>query len=240
MQQQYRSRLRNKVRNTLYKNTFVSIAAFAVILIIVVFFGLQLLVKFSLLIGKIKSINEAPSTNSQSEFVLTPTLNPILEATNSAKLDISGIGSTPGQTIELYVNDEKQDDTVVDNNSQFNFSGITLGLGENLIKVKAKEKEKESQFSPTAKIVYETTPPALEIKQPTDGQTINKKAEVVVMGKTDAEASISVNDFLPIVDSSGNFSYTLPLKEGENIIKIIAKDKAGNETSNEIKVTYQP
>lgn len=236
---QYRSRLRSRVRNTLYKNTIISVAVIIIILILVGFFGIQLLVKFSLLLGNIKSIGEIPSSQSNA-FILPPSLDPLVEATNSAIIEISGRGSEPGQTIEIFLNDSYKTKALVDNDSQFKILQFRLEQGQNYIKSRAKQDDKESSFSEELTVLFETTPPALEVKEPSDGQVIRKTSQVRVVGKTETDTSISINNFLPIVDGSGNFSYTLPLKEGENSIKVIAKDKAGNQTTNELKVTFEP
>ncbi len=238
---EYRSRLKAKVKSAVYKNTFVSVVAIIIIFLVIIFFGLQLLVKFSLLMGRIKSVGDIPATtNSQNEFVLTPTLNPLFEATNTAAIEVSGLATSTGQTIELFINGSSKSTALVDSKSQFAFSSVRLESGENKIKVRAKLDSKESQFSTEAIVVYDTTPPALELKEPTDGQTITKTAQVKIIGKTEADARILINDFLPIVDNNGGFSYAIPLKEGENSIKVVSTDKAGNQTTNQIKVIFQP
>ena len=236
---EYRSRLRNRVRNTLYKNTAISIAAIIVVLIFIIFFGLKLLVNFSLLLGRIKSIGEIPIT-SQNEFVLPPTLNPLPEATNSAVIEISGVGSQPGQTIELFLNGNSLKSALIDSDSRFTFAQIRLEIGENQIKARAKGNGNESDFTEEVILVYETTPPALEVTEPFDGQIVKKTGEIRVVGKTEPDATILVNEFLPIVDGNGNFYYRMPLLAGENTIKVTARDRAGNQTTNEIKVTFEP
>lgn len=236
---EYRSRLRNKVKSTLYKNTIISIVVILVIVALVVFFGLKLLINFSLLLGRIKSIGEVP-IDTQNEFMLPPSINPLPEATNSAVISISGIASQPGQTIELFLNDDRKTESLADNNSQFTFSELRLDQGLNRLKTKAKSNGKESDFTNEIIIEYETTPPALEVQEPTSGHVIKKTPQVRVVGKTEPDTSVFINEFLPIVDSGGNFSYTMPLSEGENTIKVTAIDRAGNQTINEIKVTYQP
>lgn len=231
---QYRSRLKNKVRS----NTFLSIALLIGITLIAIFFGLQLLVKISLFLGNIKSINDVPSSGSR-EFVLPPTLDPLYEATNSATIAISGTG-TPGQTVEIFLNDGLKTKVLVDNNSQFTISGFRLESGTNAIKARAKLDEKESAFTPEVTVVVDITPPALEIKEPADGQVVKNTPQVRILGKTEADTNVLINEFLPVVDSLGSFSYTMPLKEGENKVKITAKDKAGNQTTNEITIKFEP
>jgi bacillopeptidase F len=79
------------------------------------------------------------------------------------------------------------------------------------------------------------------VTSPTDGQTFAKdQGSVQVSGKTDNNVKITVNGFWAIVDDSNNFSYALPLQGGENQIKVVAEDKAGNTTQKDIKVTYNP
>jgi len=83
----------------------------------------------------------------------------------------------------------------------------------------------------------------LEITQPTDGAQVITSA-VLVTGKTipDAVVSASVDDAVEIanVDQNGNFSVTVNLEEGPNLIEVIASDLQGNEKSSTIAVIYVP
>ena len=60
------------------------------------------------------------------------------------------------------------------------------------------------------------------------------------MGKTDSGVRITVNGFWAVIDENNNFSYSLPLQDGDNAIKVVAQDQAGNKAEKEIKVTYSP
>ena len=66
------------------------------------------------------------------------------------------------------------------------------------------------------------------------------QSTVKVLGKTDPGVRVTVNGFWAVIDENNNFSYNLPLQNGENMIKIEAIDQAGNKTEKEIKVTYSP
>jgi len=59
-----------------------------------------------------------------------------------------------------------------------------------------------------------------------------------VHGKTDPNVKVTINDFWAIVDDSGNYSYNLSLKSGDNPIKIVATDDAGNNTEKDLKISY--
>jgi hypothetical protein len=235
---EYKSRLQRKTKKSVYKNTYVLLGGILIFIIAGIFFGIPLLVKLSLFIGNMKSTNEIDSPSEKS-LILPPTFNTPYEATNTATISLSGVGQ-PGQTIEVFLNDEFETKTLVDNESTFTISDLKLDSGNNTIKARAKENNQESGFSESFTIKLDTTPPALEVKEPTDGQKISKIPQVKIVGKTEADSTISVNGHLPIVDSEGNFSYILPLKDGENEIKIIATDTASNQTVNQLKVIYEP
>jgi hypothetical protein len=42
------------------------------------------------------------------------------------------------------------------------------------------------------------------------------------------------------VDQNGNFSVTVNLEEGPNLIEVVASDQLGNEKSSSIAVIYVP
>ena len=48
-----------------------------------------------------------------------------------------------------------------------------------------------------------------------------------------------INNIPVVVSSSGSFQKQITLKEGENKIKIVAVDRAGNIETKEIKVIYE-
>jgi hypothetical protein len=83
----------------------------------------------------------------------------------------------------------------------------------------------------------------LEITQPIDGAQVSTSA-VLVTGKTipDAVVSASVDDAVEIanVDQDGNFSVTVNLEEGPNLIEVVASDQLGNDESSSIAVIYVP
>jgi hypothetical protein len=57
---------------------------------------------------------------------------------------------------------------------------------------------------------------------------------------TDQDAQITFNNRSLVVDSSGSFTTSHELKEGESQLEIVATDKAGNSTTSIVKVSYQP
>ncbi len=67
-------------------------------------------------------------------------------------------------------------------------------------------------------------PPPLTINSPLDNSK-TKTAQIIVSGKTDAEATVFVNTDQAAVDNDGNFSQAVDLKSGLNLITITAFKK---------------
>ena len=101
--------------------------------------------------------------------------------------------------------------------------------------------EKESDFSNTIITAFKNAPPSLSLNSPTDGQSFSKDQNIAsIKGATDTDAKVTINGFWAITDSNGNFSYSLPLQNGENKIRVEAIDIAGNKAIKEIKIIYSP
>ena len=233
-----RSRLIRKIEEKTKKNLALSILGIILTVFIMFKFGLPFLINLSLFLSGSKN-NQEFSKSKNSSFIAPPVLNPFPQATSSANIAISGIGSKD-QTISLYVNDELINKVKAQDDGTFSFKE-TVKHGENIIKVRAIENDKESEFSNSITTVFKNSLPTLNINSPSDGQSFSKDQNAAdVKGITDADNRITVNGFWAIIDESGNFSYKLPLRNGENLIKVIATDIAGNKTEKEIRITYSP
>ena len=84
---------------------------------------------------------------------------------------------------------------------------------------------------------------SLEITQPEDGAEVST-SPINVTGKTipGAVVSASIDDTVEIadVDQNGNFSVTVVLEEGLNLIEVIASDQQGNEKYSSVTIFYVP
>lgn len=211
-----------------------------IVLIIVLFFrfGIPLLINFSLFVAG-RNNNDSSTANSNSpSYLAAPILNPTFTATNSAQVVISGVG-TNHEVVDLYVNDKLTDSTDTKDDGSFTFKNVPLQSGDNLLKVRAKSGNTKSDFSEATTITYKNSPVSLTVDNPHDGDTFSKDQNtVIVSGKTDPDAKVTVNDFWAIVDDKGNYSYNLHLNNGDNAVKVVATDPAGNKTENDLKVTY--
>lgn len=233
------SRFEEISRKRSLRNTIIILMGIISLVALFFFYGIFLLINFSVFIGKLKGDKNIEPTIIASSYIAPPILDPLEDATNSAKINISGYAS-PDHTIRLYVNGKYIDETDVSDNKSFIFRNVVLEDGENKIKAKAVISDKESDYSQNIEIVYKNKEPNLEIFSPKDNQSIsNGDSQVMVEGKTDPSVRVTINDYWAIIQTNGNFSYLLRLQKGENTIKIAATDDAGNKSEKEIKVKLE-
>lgn len=76
----------------------------------------------------------------------------------------------------------------------------------------------------------------LTISSPQDNSTVSSSS-IMIVGKTVANAEVSVNDIDTKADGNGNFSATVSLDEGDNTVTVVANDLNGNYTEKELTLT---
>lgn len=234
-----KTRLTKRLERQVLKNLFFSLIGIIIIVTVLIKFGIPLMINFSLFLSGGKTYQDSKVDN-RSSFIPSPILNTQYEATNSAQVQIEGT-AVPNHTIVLYVNGSLTDKISTDNNGYFS-SVVTLAPNKNIIKAKAiTSNGKESVLSESLIVAFKSVSPTLEISSPSDNQSFSKDQNTIeIKGKTDREVRVTVNGYWAIIDENNNFSYNLTLKDGENEIKIIATDQAGNKTEKTLKVTYSP
>ncbi len=234
-----RSRLsRNYIKRS-RQNLVLSVVGIAVVIFILLRYGIPFISDTSFFVGQVTQGTKSDLKKSQKDnFVPSPSLDPIPQATKDKSLKVTGT-ALPDLRIELYLNGSKEEEIKSDENGTFEFQ-IELTEGENIIKAKAITDSGQSEFSDSLSIAYKKSNPSLTIDHPNDQDSINGGGTINVSGKTDPGNSVAVNDFLAIIDSSGNWSYDLTLAPGGNEIKAVATDQAGNRTEKTIHVNYSP
>lgn len=232
-----KSRLRRSAIQHTRKTIFLTIAGIAAIVVLLIFFGIPLLINLSLIFEK--SSDDKGQTSKEAVYIAPPFLDPMPQATNSATTTIKG-SAQKDDTVLLFVNDEEVDEKKVDDANEFAFDNIKLEQGENSIKAKVKiDKDKLSDYSDELRITVLSNPPELSVDYPNDGKSFEKDdSPIEVRGKTEPNVKVTVNGYQAIVNTEGNFTYNLPLQGGDNHIKVIATDQAGNQTEKEVRVTY--
>lgn len=225
-------------RRTLRKTIFILVGI--VLLVIVLYlYGIPLLINLSLFAERIRGSKDIEVAMNNSSYIAPPIIFPLKEATNSAKMTISGYALSK-HTVMLYINGKYVDKIKVRDDKSFVFRNVILVEGTNDIKAKSVISEKESAYSQNIRIIYRNNAPNLEITSPQDNQDISSGDGVVrVEGKTDPAVRVTVNNYWAIVETDGSFSFLLRLQKGENIIKITATDEAGNTKEKETKVKLE-
>lgn len=231
-----RSRLNRKEDEEITKKTVLMGGITVAVFILLLLFGLPLLVKLSVLLGN--------NRNDRGEVVekllppLPPRLTATFEATNSAQLTVSGVAE-PNVEIELFKNDVSMGKDNTDEKGLFSFSKIELEKGGNTFTaIAAKEKEGKSELSKSMTVIYEDTPPILEITNPSEEKLTVDNPDFDIIGKSDPEVSVTVNGKIAIVDSEGNFKLKIQLNTGKNDIEVEAKSQAGNEARKRVEITF--
>jgi hypothetical protein len=235
-----RDRLKKKLRRKAIQNTILVLLGLGILGFFLLTFGTQLLINFSLFLGPKGNATDNTTASQGVNYIAAPDLNPMEDATNSAKINVSGSSTIEKSTVKLYINGVLADTTKVNDKNEFSFKNISIDTGDNEIKAKTITAEgKESEFSSPVTVTYTNKAPDLSIDYPQDGQTL-KDDQQTLRGKTTAGSKVTVNGFWAIVDGQGNFTYNIKLQNGDNTLKIEVTDDAGNKTSKEIKVTYSP
>lgn len=235
-----RSRLaRKEAQKSYHRLVFATLGT--ILLVIFIFFGgIPALVKFSAFLGDLKTSSQPITPQNEEGPLLPPRLEPLPDVTNNPQLTISGFAQT-GKEVEIFLNGESLGKTTVSSDGKFLYAKITLTEGENRIKAYTVEGGKESEASKTLFITYKKTAPRLEVSQPIDSASFSGETKTIrVEGQTDPDTTVTVNDRWAIVSSTGSFYLFYTLSDGENLLKIKAIDRAGNETTVERKVTYSP
>lgn len=220
------------------KLSAIYLAAIALIIFLLLKFGVAAAINISLLLQK---RNSAPAiTEPYQNIIQPPELIPILEATNSAFLLISGY-SIPNQKVEIFINDNVVKTLDVNSEGRFeDFVPLSLGTSK-IYSVALTSKEIRSSPSKVWTIFYNDTPPFLEILEPANNSVIKgRQNTVIIKGKVTPPAKAYVNDHLMILDNENTFNYSAVLQSGENKFKIVSLDPALNKTEMEWILNYQP
>lgn len=236
--------MRRKTRLSRYnekkqkKTLFLSILGIFVLLFFLFKYGLPTLINFSLFLAGNRAITSMNNRNNPI-FISPPIFDSLPIATNSSSMEINGTGEKDTK-IELFINAKKADDTLTDENGKFSFD-INLRDGENVFTARQIIKDKKSDFSSASTVIFKESPPTLEITSPSDGASFKREDKFVeVKGNTDSNVTVTVNGFYAIINETNIFTYSFGLHDGENELKVVAEDLAGNRAEKTIKVNYFP
>ena len=234
-----RSRLSRFEEKNASRRIAVALIGTVGLLVFFALFGIRMLIGFSLLIDRIRGGSAAPQ--QQQTIILAPVLDPLPEATNSARISIKGKAAAKARLVP-YLNDSEYKKLTVADDGTFESQDIPVEEGPVTLSAKVvDDKNSASDLSNVITTVVDRTAPKLTIDKPSDGTTVNDGThKVAVTGLTDEDMKVTINGRIVVVKSDGSFTYSMPLNDGENVLTILSKDPAGNETNVERNVTYQP
>ncbi len=208
------------------------------LLLILIFLGVPLLARFAVFVSDLQG-SSVPITQEDKTPPGPPHINTLPKFTKDNKIKVSGRAEA-GSTLRFFQNDSQIKEFVVPETSSFEIE-VKLFNGHNSFYATATDNAGNENRSQLWNVLYDLEPPAVEVTNPQDGASFFGDEKIVdVSGKTEAEAQITVNDRVAIVNSNGEFSQKITLSDGENTITVIATDQAENKTERTIKVTYTP
>jgi bacillopeptidase F len=160
------------------------------------------------------------------------------EATNSAKINISGLAEANVQ-IELLKNDASLNKIETNENGEFVFEDIELNEGDNDFNLVAvSTKGGTSELSKTIKVIFDNKVPTLTMTNPVEDSLKVDNPDFDVVGQSEKGVSVTVNGHVAMVDDTGQFKSKIQLNSGDNDVEIIVRDLAGNEAKKKVKITY--
>jgi len=169
-----------------------------------------------------------------------PVVNGLPDFTQESELQLSGrvpsFALAPGRTVEIVLNAAVVANAELDQTGTFaaklalkdgaNAIGLTLLSGKDVIA--------RSSYT----IVVDRQPPTLDVIGPTDGATVDGP-NVVVQGKAEVGATVTVNGRTIVPGQDGSFSESFTPPVGPVAITVVARDRAGNETTAKANVTLR-
>lgn len=170
-----------------------------------------------------------------------PMLSALQEATNEAEIIIEGY-TEGGANIELNVNDVLNKTDKAKDDGFFSLVA-NLQNGVNRIQVRAVDGSNNASLSEVKLVNLDKEPLTLSITTPKDGtEYIGKNSQAVeIIGKVSKpNTQVLANNSFVDVARDGSFTHKLQLTNGDNKIKIVASDKAGNKDEVELKLIYSP
>jgi len=181
----------------------------------VIFLGIPSLIKMAIFLSNLHSSGQTIETKD-SVPPAPPRLQPVAEATTSATLTLKGFAEA-GATVKVVSDGQDIKEVITDKDGQFVIDSLKLRSGHNKFYTKAVDTSgNESKPSASVTVLYDNTPPELtSTNPPPDAQFFDEDKEIVVAGKTEPEARVSVNNLFVLVDSEGNFVKKFTLQEGE-------------------------
>ena len=182
-----------------------------------------------------------------SVLIQSPTIESSYNSeTNS--FDIGGIASDIVGVTQVIWSNSTGGNGIASGTDNWSVSGIILTEGENIIAITARD-EAGNESSDVLTVMYtipDTTAPVVTIASPTSDPSYNTGSSILDIGGTASDAvGVTQVTWSNSAGTNGTATGTdnwsaagISLTEGENIITITATDAVGNESTDQLTVTY--
>lgn len=171
----------------------------------------------------------------------SPMLSALPEATNSSSLLVEGYTES-GSALDLMVNDSISLTSKAGEDGFFSIVG-TLIPGSNRVYVRAADEAGNMSSSEVKMVTFDSKAMDLTLSSPKDGvEFFGKNNQVIdLVGEVNKpDSQVIINNSFVVVERDGKFVHRFQLASGNNEIKIVASDKAGNTAEKTIKILYTP
>ncbi len=169
-----------------------------------------------------------------------PVVNGLPDFTRDTELQISGrvpsFAIAPGRSVEIVLNAAVIANAELDDTGTF-AATLTLRDGANAIGLTLLS-EKDVIARSAYTVILDRLPPTLELLGPANGTTVDGP-NVIVQGKAEVGATVTVNGRTIVPGQDGSFSESFTPPAGPVAVTVVARDRAGNETTAKANVTLR-
>jgi len=236
------SRLRAYREKQIKKRLFFTSVVTSAVLAFIILYGFDYFPAWVEFITKVVNPN-VEVTNQVKEAPLPPVLEPLPDHLNTPKPQIRGTAMA-GTVVKLFLDGSLLGETLVNKEGIFSYQpDEVIADGQHKLTALAVLNGVESQLSQPITFDIDTTKPELVIETPSEGETITIPAGgdkvIEVTGQSESGVKVTVNDRLATVKLDGSFRVKIPVEAGEQELKVVGEDKAGNQTTVQIKVVVR-
>lgn len=154
----------------------------------------------------------------------------------SLKGSVPAFALQPGRTVEVALNGTVAGTLSLDASGAF-ATALILRDGPNAIALTLLD-GKDIVAHSSYTVVLDRQPPTLEITKPKAGDTVDGP-NVTVSGKAEPGATVIVNDTTVVPAQDGTFSAFVVAGAGPFTVSVVARDRAGNETTSKAAITVK-
>jgi glucodextranase-like protein len=174
------------------------------------------------------SVGAAPVADSLPAY----TRDPQLQLTGK----VPSFAVQDGRSLQIVLNGTVVATTPLDPSGAFN-AALALKDGANSIGV-ALIADRDVVAASSYTVVLDRLPPTVTIEQPAPGITVDSQ-NIVVAGMTEQGSTITVNGRIIVTTPEGAFRDSFMATPGPFEISVVARDRAGNETTQKLSVIAQ-